>query len=195
MRFATRAIRVGQDPTGPHLPVIPPVYQTATFAWPNLTDLPEYDYSRCDNPSRSALEEVIASLEGGKHCLCTSSGMAAIAAALYQLKSGDHILMAGDIYGGTHRLVCDLLPMQGVEYSVFDAARPETMRVAARPNSRMAIFETPTNPTLRVMDVAALAAEAKSLGLISVMDNTFASPYLQNPLALGCDIVVHSTTK
>jgi cystathionine beta-lyase/cystathionine gamma-synthase len=195
MRFATKALRVGQTPQGPHLPVIAPIYQTATFAWEDLETTPRFDYSRCDNPSRAVLEEVLASLENGKHCLCTASGMSAIAAALSLLKSGDHVLMAGDIYGGTHRIVCGLLPKQGIENSTFDATRPESLARAAKPNSKMVIFETPTNPTLRVMDIAAIAREAKKLGLISVMDNTFASPCLQNPLDLGCDIVVHATTK
>lgn len=195
MRFATKALRVGQTPQGPHLPVIPPIYQSATFAWDDLDTPPRFDYSRCDNPSRAVLEEVIASLENGKHCLCTSSGMASIAAAFSLLKEGDHLLMAGDIYGGTHRLVCDELPRQGISHSTFDARKPETLAQAAKPTSKMVIFEGPTNPTLRVVDIAAIASEAKKLGLTCVFDNTFASPYLQNPLDLGCDIVVHATTK
>lgn len=195
MRFATKAIRVGQDPSGPHLPVIPPIYQSATFAWKGLDDAPEFDYSRVNNPSRAALEEVLASLEGGAGCVCTGSGMAAIAAAFSLLKNGDHLLMASDIYGGTHRIVHTILPNQGITFTEFDARRPGSIAEAVKPNSKMLIFETPTNPTLRIIDVAAIAAECKKAGILCVIDNTFASPYLQSPLELGCDIAVHSTTK
>ncbi len=195
MRFATKAIRVGQTPQGPHLPVIPPIYQTATFAWESLDNPPAFDYSRVNNPTRAALEEVLATLENGKRCLCTGSGMAAIAAALSLLEEGDHLLMASDIYGGTHRLVHNFLPRQGIEFDEFDAKCPESLSDKAKPNSRMVIFETPTNPTLRVIDIAAIVREAKSRRLLSVLDNTFASPYLQCPLDLGCDISVHATTK
>jgi cystathionine beta-lyase/cystathionine gamma-synthase len=195
MRFETKAIRVGQKPSGPYSPVIPPIYQSATFVWDSIDAPPEFDYSRCDNPSRRALEQAIASLEGAKHAVCVSSGMAAVAAAFSLLKSGDHLLLASDIYGGTHRLATNVLPNQGISCGFFDSSRPETLASAVRPNSRMAVFESPTNPTLRVADIAAVAGECRRLGLISVFDNTFASPYLQRPLELGCDVVVHATTK
>lgn len=195
MRFATKAIRVGQDPAGPHLPVIPPIYQSATFAWNSLDDAPAFDYSRVNNPTRAALEQVLASLEGGAGCVCTGSGMAAIAAAFSLLKQGDHLLMASDIYGGTHRIVHTVLPGQGISVTEFDARRPDTISGAIRPNTKMLIFETPTNPNLRIVDVAAVAKECKKYKVLSVIDNTFASPYLQNPITLGCDVVVHSTTK
>lgn len=157
--------------------------------------MPRHDYTRCANPTRTALEEVIASLENGKHCVCFSSGMAAITAAFSLLQSGDHLLIASDIYGGTFRSADKLLPRQGITSSKFDAARPETLRDAARENTKMVIFESPTNPNLTLSDIEGVVREAKALGLITVFDNTFASPYLQNPLDLGVDIVVHSTTK
>ncbi len=195
MRFSTKAIRVGQDPEAEHGSVIQPIYQSATFAWKDLGSTPKFDYTRVHNPGRATLEEVLAALENGTHCTCTGSGMAAIAAALSLLQSGDHLLMATDIYGGTHRIVHSLLPRYGITCTEFDAADPKSLARAARPNSKMAIFETPTNPIARVVDIAEIASEALRLGLTTVVDNTFASPYLQNPLDLGIDIVVHSTTK
>lgn len=195
MRFTTRSIRVGQDPQGEFLPVIPPIYQSATFAWRDLESVPKHDYTRVANPGRTALEEVIASLEGGRHCVCFSSGMAAIVAALDQLTAGDHLLVASDIYGGTYRVAEQLLPRHGISSSTFEASNPGSLRAVSRPNTKMVIFESPTNPNLAIADIEAIAREAKSLGLLSVMDNTFASPYLQNPLARGVDVVVHSTTK
>ncbi|MFI5384678.1 MAG: trans-sulfuration enzyme family protein [Fimbriimonadales bacterium] len=195
MRFTTRAIRVGQDPQGEFMPVIPPIHQSATFAWRDLDSIPKHDYTRCANPTRTALEEVIASLENGRHCVCFSSGMASIVTAFALLKSGDHVLVAADIYGGTYRVAEKMLPRQGIEASEFDAGRPSSLQDAVRPNTKMVIFETPTNPNLALADIKAIADEAHSLGLLTVVDNTFASPYLQTPLDLGIDIVVHSTTK
>ncbi|AIE85274.1 trans-sulfuration enzyme family protein [Fimbriimonas ginsengisoli] len=195
MRFATRALRVGQDPDPKFRAVIPPLYQSATFAWEDLDHIPEIDYTRCSNPNRKILEQVIASLENGKHCVLYASGMASIGAAFALLKQGDHLLMANDIYGGTFRLAEQWLPRQGISTSYFCAHDPGSLADAVTPETKMVIFETPTNPNLRVSDIAALTKEAKKLGLIVVFDNTFASPALQNPLDLGVDIVVHSTTK
>lgn len=195
MRFATRALRVGQDPDATFRAVVPPLYQSTTFAWESLNDIPPIDYTRCQNPNRQMLEEVIASLEGGNHCTVFSSGMAAIAACFSLLEQGDHVLMASDIYGGTFRMVEQYLPKQGIAHSVFDAHDIASIARAVTPQSKMLIFETPTNPTLRVSDIAAVCAEAKRHGLLVVFDNTFASPALQTPLTLGADIIVHSTTK
>jgi cystathionine beta-lyase/cystathionine gamma-synthase len=195
MRFATKAIRVGQDPDPKFRAVIPPLYQSATFAWEDLDHIPPVDYTRCANPNRQILEDVIASLENGQHCVLFSSGMAAIAAAFSVLQSGDHLLMAGDIYGGTFRLADKFLPRQGISTTEFCAHEPLTIRDALQPISKMLIFETPTNPSLRVSDIAAVTQVAKDAGLIVVFDNTFASPALQNPLDFGVDVVVHSTTK
>lgn len=195
MRFSTKAIRVAQDPSGEFMPVIPPLYQSATFAWRDLDSIPHHDYTRCANPTRTMLEEVIASLENGKYCVSFSSGMAAVVAAFNLLESGDHLIVASDIYGGTYRVAEKLLPRQGVETSEFDAGNVKSIRKVLKPNSKMIIFESPTNPNLSMADIKAIADEARALGLITVVDNTFASPYLQNPLDLGIDIVIHSTTK
>lgn len=195
MRFATKALRVGQTPDGDFGAVINPIYQSATFAWKDLDTLPPYDYTRCGGPNIGALEKALASLENADHCLIFGSGMAAITAALSVLEAGDHFLMASDIYGGTHRLAYVQLPRQGVDVSEFDAARPCTLAENLRSNTKLAIFESPTNPNLRVMDIATIVAEAKKAGILTVFDNTFASPALQNPLDFGVDVVVHSTTK
>ncbi|MBS1708359.1 MAG: PLP-dependent transferase [Armatimonadetes bacterium] len=195
MRFATKAIRVGQDPDATHRAVVAPIWQTSTFAWNSLDEIPPIDYTRCTNPGRISLEQALASLENAKHCTVFGSGMAAIAAAFSLLENGDDLLMATDIYGGTYRLADVYLRKQGVTYSSFDASDLSSIAAAVKPNSKLLIFESPTNPNLRISDVAAIAAEARRLGLISIFDNTFASPALQNPLDLGVDIVVHSTTK
>lgn len=195
MKFATKAIRIAQDPDSDYKAVINPIYQSATFAWKDLDTIPKIDYTRCANPNRNSLEEVIASLEGGEYCTVFGSGMAAILAAFSLLQSGDHLVCAGDIYGGTYRVCEQLLPRQGITTSYFDATCPEDLLSAIRPETKMLVFESPTNPTLRIMDIEKICAIAKSRGLITVFDNTFASPALQQPLVLGADIVVHSTTK
>ena len=195
MKFATKAIRVAQDPDSQYGAVINPIWQSATFAWNSLDDIPKFDYTRVANPNRDSLEQVIASLENGSFGTCFGSGMAAIVAAFSLLKAGDHLLVAGDIYGGTYRVCEKLLPRQGIEVSTFDSANPDSIRDLVQPNTKMLIFETPSNPNLRVADIAAIVAVAKELGIQTVFDNTFASPALQRPLDLGVDIVVHSTTK
>lgn len=197
MRFATKAIRVGQDPDTAYQAAVNPIYQSSTFVWNSLneSDIPPIDYTRCANPNRSILQELIASLENGKYCTCFASGMAAIASAISTLKQGDDFLMASDIYGGTHRLMYKQMSQYGITTTEFDASDPSSIARVAKPNSKMLIFETPTNPTLRVSDIAAIVAEAKKLGIVTILDNTFASPYLQNGLDLGVDIVIHSTTK
>ncbi len=195
MRFSTRSIRVGQRPDREHGAVINPIYQSATFAWENLDTMPKHDYTRVTNPNRSTLEEVLAELENARYCVAFGSGMAGIVAAFSLLEAGDHVLIASDIYGGTYRLAQKLLPKQGIAVDTFDAADPSSLAEATRGNTKLAIFESPTNPTLKVFDIQALAATCQKLGILSVVDNTFASPYLQNPIELGVDVVVHSTTK
>lgn len=195
MRFATKAIRVGQNPESEHRSVSYPLYQTSTFAWDQIDEEPKVAYSRVNNPNRLVLEEVLASMENGTHCTCFSSGMAAVVAALSLLEAGDHVLVASDIYGGTYRYIEAILPRQGIGHSVFDADNPSSISQAVTAKSKMVVFESPTNPLLRVCDIRVIVAEAKKHGLITVFDNTFASPALQRPLDLGCDIVIHSTTK
>lgn len=195
MNFATRAIRVGQEPDPVYRAIIPPLFQSATFGWEDLDHIPEIDYTRCANPNRSTLEKVIASLEGGEYCQLFSSGMAAIASVLSLLKQGDHLILASDIYGGTFRLAEKHLPRQGITTSFFDPHHPETIADVVTAESKLLLFETPANPNLRVCDIAAVIAEAKKHGLLVAFDNTFASPALQNPLELGADVIIHSTTK
>jgi len=195
VRFSTKSIRVGQEPEAAYGSVINPIYQTSTFAWESLDKIPPIDYTRVSNPNRNALEQVIAALEGGTHGTCFSSGMAAVTAVFSLLKAGDHLVMASDIYGGTRRLTDVVLPRNGIETTEFDSGCAESLHESVRPNSKMVIFESPTNPNLRIADIARVVAAAKQHGLITVFDNTFASPALQNPLELGVDIVVHSTTK
>ncbi|MDX2065475.1 MAG: PLP-dependent aspartate aminotransferase family protein [Fimbriimonadaceae bacterium] len=195
MHFATRALRVGQSPDPQYRAVIPPLFQSSTFAWTSLDDIPPIDYTRCQNPNRQSLEQVIAALENGRHCTVFASGMAAIGSTFGLLQQGDHLLMATDIYGGTFRLGEQWLPKWGVSVSEFCPHDPGSIAEAVQPNTKMLIFETPANPNLRVCDIAAVTRAAKAHGLITVFDNTFASPALQNPLDLGADIVVHSTTK
>ncbi len=195
MRFATKAIRVAQNPESEHRSVTYPLYQTSTFAWDQIEEEPSMAYSRVNNPNRLVLEQVLASMENGTHCTCFSSGMAAVVASLSLLEAGDHVLVASDIYGGTHRYIESILPRQGVSCSVFDSCQPESIADAVQPNSKILIFESPTNPLLKVCDIRAVVAEARKHGLITIFDNTFASPALQRPLDLGVDIVIHSTTK
>ncbi len=195
MHFATKALRVGQDPDPKYRAVVPPIYQSSTFAWEDLDHIPPIDYSRCQNPTREMLEKVIAALENGSCCTAFSSGMAAVAATFALLQQGDHLLMANDIYGGTFRLAEKYLPRSGVSYSGFDAQNPESIRPLIQATSKLLIFEGPTNPTMRVPDIKAVCNIAHEYGLIVVFDNTFASPALQTPLDLGVDIVLHSTTK
>lgn len=195
MRFATKALRVGQNPDSDFRAVIPPLHQSATYAWKNLDEIPAVDYTRCANPNRLTLEAVIAQLENGAHCTVFGSGMAAIMGAFCLLEQGDHLLMAADIYGGTFRVAEKLLPKYGIEVTEFDARVIDSIESLIKPNTKMIIFEGPTNPNLRIVNIGEIAALAKRRGLISVFDNTFASPYLQTPLDEGIDIVVHSTTK
>jgi cystathionine beta-lyase/cystathionine gamma-synthase len=195
MRFATRAIRVGQDPDSEFGAVVPPIYQSATYAWKDLDSFPKFDYGRCGTPNSWALEQALASLENGSCCTVFASGMAAIAAAFSLLRSGDHLLVASDIYGGTHRLSYQYLTKLGIEVSPFDAAAPCELPGIFKSNTKMLIFESPTNPNLRIMNIGAIVEAARDAGVLTVFDNTFASPALQNPLDLGIDLVVHSTTK
>jgi cystathionine beta-lyase/cystathionine gamma-synthase len=178
-----------------HGAVINPVYQSATFVWKNLDKYPQFDYTRVCNPNKDSLEQVLASLEGANHCVYVGSGMAAILMAFSLLKSGDHLLIANDIYGGTWRMAHEIIDRNGIEVSDFDANTLEDFDQKVKPNTKMLIFEGPTNPKLRMPDIKAVCDKAKGYGILTVFDNTFASPYLLNPLDYGVDIVVHSTTK
>jgi cystathionine gamma-synthase len=196
--FETRAIHAGQRPDPQTGSVIVPIYATATFAQDGVGGLREggYEYSRTANPTRTALEEALASLEGGRHALAFASGMAASDIALRSMtRPGDHVILGGDAYGGTFRLFDKVLAPWGVEYTSVDLADVDATRAAVRPNTKVIWTETPTNPLLGIADIAALGRVAAAAGARLVVDNTFATPYLQSPLGLGADVVLHSTTK
>ncbi len=194
--FETRAIHVGQAPDPTTGAVIVPIYQTSTYAQSDVGVHQGYDYSRTSNPTRAALEKCVASLEGGEYGLAFSSGMGAITTLMLLLQSGDHVVSCDDVYGGTFRLFRRVLENYGLQFTFVDMTDLDaTARALSTPNTRMAWLESPTNPLMKVIDIAAVSALAKSANAWTVVDNTFASPYLQQPLALGADIVVHSTTK
>jgi len=193
--FETRAIHDGQPPDPTTGAVIVPIYQTSTYAQEAPGRHRGYDYSRTDNPTRRALEVALASLEEGAHGLAFASGMAAITAMMYLLNPGDHIIAPDDVYGGTYRLLVRVLQRYGLQSSFVDMTRPAAVEAAMRPETRFLLIETPTNPYLKVLDIAALAGIAHARGAIVAVDNTFASPYAQQPLRWGADVVMHSTTK
>jgi cystathionine gamma-synthase len=195
--FSTRAIHAGQDPDPTTGSVIVPIHATSTFAQDGVGGTRAgYEYSRTANPTRTALAECMAALEGGRHALIFGSGMSATDTLLrVALRPADHLVIPHDAYGGTFRLVDKVLAGWGVEYTPVNLADLDATRAALRPTTRMILCETPTNPLLGIADIAALADLAHTSAARLVVDNTFASPYLQTPLALGADVVVHSTTK
>ncbi len=193
--FATRAIHAGQAPDPAYGAVTTPIYQTSTYAQEGVGRHKGYDYARSGNPTRTALEECLASLEGGTDGIAFSSGMAAESAIAYLLKSGDHVIVHDDCYGGTPRLFNHLIAKFDVRVDYVDATDPDNVRHALRPDTRLVWFETMTNPLLRVIDISAVADRAHAVGALVVADSTFTSPYLVRPLDLGADIVLHSATK
>lgn len=197
MKFETIAIHIGQDPDPATGAIIPPIYATSTYVQEYPGRHKGYDYSRTSNPTRKALEENLAALEGGKFGLAFSSGMGATNTILNLLKSGDHVVAVNDLYGGTYRLFTKLYDNYGLRFSFVDAQEPKNIRDAINDHTRLIWLETPTNPLLRLIDIAAVADVSHSAGhrCFVAVDNTFATPYLQQPLSLGADIVVHSTTK
>ena len=200
MRFETRAIHAGQDPEPTTGAVVVPIYATSTYAQDAPGKHAGFEYSRTDNPTRSALQTALASLEGvdeagGGGSVATASGMAATALCGYLLGVGDHVLLPNDAYGGTFRFFARVLGEQGFEWSVADPTDLDSVAGGIRPQTKLVWLETPTNPLLRVADIAAVAGVAHDAGALLVVDNTFATPYLQRPIALGADIVLHSTTK
>jgi cystathionine gamma-synthase len=195
--FSTNAIHAGQEPDPSTGAVITPIHASSTFAQDGVGGLRAgYEYSRSANPTRTALQECLAALEGGRHALAFGSGMGASDVLLrVLLKPGDHVVIPHDAYGGTFRLVDKVLAHWGVEYTPVDLGDIAALRAALRPTTRAVWCETPTNPLLGIADIAAAADVARTAGARLVVDNTFASPYLQQPLALGADVVLHSTTK
>jgi cystathionine gamma-lyase len=194
-RFETRAIHVGQAADPATGATIVPVYQTVTYTQDAIGSHRGYEYSRTDNPTRAALEACLASLEGARHAVAYGSGMAAIHGATQLLEAGDHVVVADDLYGGSYRLFTKVMPRFGVRFSYVDATRPEEIEKAMEGSTRFVWIESPTNPMLRLVDIEACAQIARRHGARLVVDNTFATPYLQNPLAQGAHVVVHSTTK
>lgn len=193
--FETRAIHAGQAPESTTGAVITPIYQTSTYAQSGVGEHLGYDYARTDNPTRTALQECLASLEHARFGLAFASGMAAITTLLLYFKQGDHILVADDVYGGTYRLFQRVFTQFGLEFSFVDLTDANAARKALRENTRLIWIESPTNPLLKIVDIQAISALARARGSLVGVDNTFASPYLQRPLELGADLVMHSTTK
>lgn len=195
MKFNTKAIHAGQKPEETSGAVMPPVFHTSTYAQKAPNDHQGYDYARVGNPTRTALEKLIAGLEDADECACFSSGVAAIDAILKTLKPGDHVISTNDLYGGSYRLFTKVFAPYGIDFSFVDMTNIDEVDQAIQKNTKLIWIETPTNPLLRIIDIEAVTNLIKNSGIISIVDNTFASPYLQQPLLLGADVVMHSTTK
>ncbi len=196
--FATRAIHVGGEPDPASGAVAPPIVTSSTFAHHELGVKPPYSYSRSQNPTRDRLEQCLVSLEGGVGACCFASGVAAVHAVASLCKAGDHVIAPRDIYGGTYRLFEQVMKPLGIEFSYVDMigeAGPANIAAAIRPHTRLVHTETPSNPTMRLTDLAAVGQLCRERGLISSCDNTFLSPYFQSPLEWGMNISIHSTTK
>ena len=195
MGFSTDCIHAGQEPE-PHTGAVTiPIYQTSTYVQPELGRHKGYEYARTKNPTRSALEANLAALERGKHGHCFASGMSATDAVFRMLKKGDHIVAGENMYGGSYRLFSRVLERFGLEFTYVDTSNVDNVRNGMRDNTRLVFLETPTNPMMTVTDLAACADVAHQRGALVVVDNTFCSPWLQKPIDLGADVVVHSTTK
>jgi cystathionine beta-lyase/cystathionine gamma-synthase len=195
MGFATDAIHVGQEPDSATGAIVPPIYQTSTFVQEELGKNKGFEYARTSNPTRLALERNLAQLESGSYACAFASGMAAINAVMSLFKSGDHIIAGHNLYGGSFRLFERVLKDFGLAFSYVNTTRPDAVRAAFGPQTRLVFIETPTNPVMEITEIRALSEAAHSRGILVAVDNTFMSPYFQRPLALGADIVIHSTTK
>src|ERR1700692_3203420 len=195
MGFATDAIHVGQDPYPSTGASVAPIYQTSTYVQEELGKNKGYDYARTSHPNRRALERTVAKLEGGSAAYVFTSGMAGIDSVFRLLRPGDHAIISEAVYGGVIRLTTQFLVQWGLEFSFVDTSSPESVERAIKPNTKMIYIETPTNPTMTVTDIAAIAKIAVARNATLVVDNTFLSPYCQSPIALGAHIVVHSMTK
>lgn len=193
--FGTLAIHAGQAPDPQTGAVMTPIYQTSTYAQQSPGIHRGYEYSRTDNPTRTAYQSCVAALEGAQHALAFASGLATTDAILHRLKPGDHVLSCDDVYGGSFRIFDKVFKKLGIEFSFVDLSDLKKAEAAFRPNTRLVWIESPTNPMLKILDIAAITTLARKKGAISVVDNTFMSSYFQKPLSLGADIVVHSVTK
>jgi cystathionine beta-lyase/cystathionine gamma-synthase len=195
MKFETKAIWVGQAADQSTGATIVPIYQTSTFTQEEVNKHKGYEYSRVGNPTRTALDKCLASLEEGRYGLSFSSGLAAEHAVFSLLRPGDHVIVPDDMYGGTYRLIKEILEPMNVKFTFTDFTRTDLIEESFLPVTRMVWIETPTNPLLKIFDIERIASISRKKKALSVVDNTFASPYFQKPLLLGADIVVHSTTK
>jgi cystathionine gamma-lyase len=195
MEFGTKAIHAGVEPDPTTGAIMTPIYQTSTYVQAAPGDHKGYEYSRTHNPTRTALQNALAALENGRHGLCFATGMAAIDAVVKLLKPGDEVVSTNDLYGGTYRLFTKVFEGFGVKFRFVDMGDLRKVEEAMSPATRLIWAETPTNPLLRIIDIAGLADIARRHGCLLGVDNTFASPYLQNPLDMGADLVMHSVTK
>lgn len=195
MKFATKAIHAGQEPDPSTGAVMTPIYQTSTYWQKSPGEHKGYEYSRGTNPTRKALENCLAALENAKFGLAFSSGMGATDAVMKLLSPGDEVITGNDLYGGSYRIFTKIFANYGIKFHFLDLSNPEIIREYVNANTKLIWIETPTNPTMQIVDIAAVTKIGKEKGLLTVVDNTFASPYLQNPIDLGADIVMHSVTK
>jgi len=195
MRFNTKTIHAGQTPEETTGAVMPPIFQTSTYKQDAPNVHKGYDYARVGNPTRTALEKLIAGLEGADECACFGSGLAALDAIMKMFRPGDHIIASDDMYGGSYRLLTSTFEPYGIEFSFIDMTDLELVETTIKPNSKMIWIESPTNPLLRVVDLKKIIEIAKQHNMLSIVDNTFASPYLQRPIEFGADAVLHSATK
>lgn len=195
MKFNTKTIHAGQKPEETSGAVMPPIFQTSTYAQEAPNKHQGYDYARVGNPTRTALEKMIAGLEGAEEAACFSSGVAAMDALMKMLRPGDHVVTTNDLYGGSYRLFTKVFEPYGIEFTFVDMTDLKKVKEAITDRTKLMWIETPTNPLLRVVDIEALVNLAKPASILTVVDNTFASPYLQRPLEFGADAVLHSATK
>lgn len=195
MKFETKAVHVGVHKDQQYNSVITPIYPTSTFYWNDLENNSGYDYTRSANPTRDALNENLAALEGGVGCVTTSTGMSAVHCAMSLFGPGDHVVVPADVYGGTFRLFDRFLSEKGIAFTFVDMTDVSAIQAAVQPSTKGIWIETPSNPMMKVIDLAAVVEIAKAQKALTICDNTFLSPYLQRPLEFGVDLVMHSTTK
>ncbi len=195
MRFDTLAIHAGQEPDPTTGAIMTPVYMTSTYVQAGPGEHKGYEYSRTQNPTRNALQDCLAALEGARYGLAFASGLAATDMLMHLLEAGDHVVVSDDVYGGTFRIFDKVFKRHGLSFSFVDLSNPDNFEKAITPKTKMVWVESPTNPMLKLIDLPRIAETAKKRGILSVCDNTFMSPYFQRPLELGFDVVTHSTTK
>lgn len=195
MKFKTLSIHAGQELQPPYRAVMPPIYQTSTFGWESVDTPPKFDYTRSGNPTRTALEECLAQLEGGTRGFVYATGMAALASLFDMYGPGDHLIIHDDLYGGTFRLLVDVVAKRNVDVEFVDLRDLQKLESSIREETKLIWIETPTNPMMNLIDLKAVAKVAKKHKVVTGCDNTFLSPYFQNPIDFGIDLVMHSTTK